>query len=198
MAVTRTERRAAPRIPVGIPASVTRGGRSCAGRVIDASLTGLLIELAEPLPFVEADVAVALVLPHEGRVDVDARVVRRALGREGNVLLALRLGGRRPAPLGAPRRAAGAAAPPEPRGDRERPRAVALAELRAVGTRAYELALVDGDAPAPAPLVAWMGRLAAELGVEPPARPAGCRELVAAVSDLSRRARPGQRPAQPR
>jgi PilZ domain len=194
------ERRAAPRIPVGIPVCVISGGFSCAGRVRDASLTGLLVELSEPLAFVEADVVVALVLPNAGRHDVDAEIVRRALDREGNVLLALRLGSRRPRPLGAPRgpRAAARAAPPAGWQERERPRAVALAELRAVGTRAYELALVDADATAPAPLVAWLGRLATELGEEVPRRPTACRDLLTAVSDLSRRARLGQSPAQPR
>jgi PilZ domain len=190
------ERRAAPRIAVGMPVRVTGGGRSCAGRVVDASLTGLLVELSDPLPFVEIDVVIALVLPQAGRHDADATIVRRAVGDAGKVLLAMRLAGRRPRPLGAPR--VSAARDPAPaRPDRPRPRAVALAELRAVGTRAYELALVDPGAPAPAPLIAWIGRLAAELGVAAPARPAACRDLVRAVSDLSRSARLDQRPAQP-
>jgi PilZ domain len=192
------ERRAAPRIPVGIPVRVTSGERSCAGRVLDASLTGLLVELTDPLAFVDAQVIVALVLPDAGRHDVDAEIVRRALADDGSVLLALRLAGRRPRPLGAPRRTTpGRTAPPAWQ-DRERPRAVALAELRALGTRAYELALVDPGASPPAPLVAWIGRLAAELEVEPPRRPTACRDLVTAVSDLSRRARRDQSPAQPR
>ena len=160
-----------------------------------ASLTGLLVELSEPLPFVEADVVVALVLPDAGGVDVDAEIVRRALAGDGKVLLALRLAGRRPRPLGAPRRAPGRA--PSGWQERDRPRAVALAELRALGTRAYEMALVDPDASAPAPLVAWIGRLAAELEVAPPRRPTACRDLLTAVSDLSREARRDQSPAQP-
>src|SRR4051794_20373357 len=188
------ERRAAPRIPVGIPVRVLAGERSCAGRVRDASLTGLLVELSEPLAFVESEVVVALVLPEAGRHDVDARVVRRVVSPEGQVLLALRLAGRRPRPLGATRPSGRRAVPAWQH--RERPRAVALAELRAVGTRAYELALVDPDARAPGPLVAWIRRLATELEVDPPGRPATCRELVSAVSDLSRRAH-GQRPAHP-
>jgi PilZ domain len=192
------ERRAAPRIPVGIPVRVTSGERSCAGRVLDASLTGLLVELTDPLAFVDAQVIVALVLPDAGRHDVDAEIVRRALADDGRVLLALRLAGRRPRPLGAPRRTTPARTAPPPWQDRERPRAVALAELRALGTRAYELALVDPGASPPAPLVAWIGRLAAELKVEPPRRPTACRDLVTAVSDLSRRARRDQSPAQPR
>ncbi len=191
-----SERRVAPRVPVGIPVRVARGGLSCAGRVLDASLTGLLVELSEPLPFVEADVVVALVLPHAGRHDLDAAIVRRALGPDGQVLLALRMGDMRPRPLGAARAAAGPPVPPSWNA-RERPRAVALAELRAVGTRAYELALVEPDAAAPEPLVTWIGRLATELDVEPPRGLTACRELVTAVSDLSRRARQGQRPAHP-
>ncbi len=190
------ERRAAPRIPVGIPVRVANGDRACAGVVRDASLTGLLVELSEPLPFVERDVVVALVLPGAGRHDVDAAIVRRALGAGGHVMLALRVTGRRPRPLGAAR-AARPASPPPGRPPRERPRAVAMAELRAVGTRAYELALVDPDAAAPVPLVAWMGRLADELGLSRPARPQTSRALLTAVSELSRAARPGQRPAQP-
>jgi hypothetical protein len=192
------ERRAAPRIPVGIPVRVTSGGRSCAGRVLDASLTGLLVELTDPLAFVEAEVSVALVLPDAGRHDVDAEIVRRALADDGRVLLALRLAGRRPRPLGAPRRSAPARPAPPSWQERERPRAVALAELRALGTRAYELALVDPEASPPAAMVAWIGRLAAELEVEPPRRPTACRDLLTAVSDLSRRARRDQSPAQPR
>jgi hypothetical protein len=192
------ERRAAPRIPVGIPVRVTSGDRSCAGRVLDASLTGLLVELTDPLAFVEADVTVALVLPEAGRHDADAEIVRRALGDDGRVLLALRLSGRRPRPLGAPRARAPARRASGAWQARERPRAVALAELRALGTRAYELALVDPDAAAPAPLVAWIGRLAAELEVDPPPRPAACRDLLRALSDLSRQARRDQSPAQPR
>jgi PilZ domain len=191
------ERRAAPRIPVGIPVRVTSGDRSCAGRVLDASLTGLLVELTEPLAFVEADVVVALVLPEAGRHDVDAEIVRRVLGDDGKILLALRLAGRRPPPLGAPRRTAPRRSPPPGWHERERPRAVALAELRALGTRAYELALVDPEAAAPAPMVAWIGRLAAELEIEPPRRPTACRDLVTAVSDLNRRAHQDQSPAQP-
>ncbi len=180
---------------MGIPVSVLRGDRSCAGLVLDASLTGLLVELSEPLPFVEADVVVALVLPDAGRHDVDAEIVRRALAGDGKVLLALRLARLRPRPLGAPRRAPGRA--PSGWQERDRPRAVALAELRALGTRAYEMALVDPDASAPAPLVAWIGRLAAELEVAPPRRPTACRDLLTAVSDLSREARRDQSPAQP-
>ena len=180
---------------MGIPVCVLRGDRSCAGRVLDASLTGLMVELSEPLPFVEADVVVALVLPDAGRHDVDAEIVRRALAGDGKVLLALRLAGRRPRPLGAPRRASGRA--PSGWQERDRPRAVALAELRALGTRAYEMALVDPDASAPAPLVAWIGHLAAELEVAPPRRPTACRDLLTAVSDLSREARRDQSPAQP-
>ncbi len=139
---------------------------------------------------------VALVLPQAGRHDVDARIVRRALGRDGKVLLALRVGDMRPRPLGAARAPAERPGPPGWQ-ERERPRAVALAELRAVGTRAYELALVDPDAAAPEPLVAWITRLAAELDAEPPRGTSACRELVRAVSDLSRSARLDQRPAQP-
>jgi len=185
------ERRVAPRIPVGIPVRVTRGDRSCAGRVIDASLTGLLVELSEPLPFIETDVVVALVLPEAGRHDADAEIVRRVIGEEGDVLLALRLTAPRPRPLGATRVPSRRSVPPARRQERPRPRAVALAEMRAVGTRVYELALVDPDAAAPTPLVGWIQRLAAELEVEVPRRPTACRDLVTAVSDLSRSARAG-------
>ena len=196
---TRADGRPAPRAagraedPGGHPRAVLRGDRSCAGRVLDASLTGLLVELSEPLPFVEADVVVALVLPHAGRHDVDAEIVRRALAGR-------RQGAARPAPGRAGGRARsgrrGGRAGRAPSGwqKRERPRAVALAELRALGTRAYEMALVDPDASAPAPLVAWIGRLAAELEVEPPRRPTACRDLLTAVSDLSREARAGSEP----
>jgi hypothetical protein len=188
---------------VGIPATVTCGRLRAAGRVVNASETGLLVELAERLPFVDADVVVSLELPETGRRDLEAAVVRRAVGEGGRMLLGVRLLEPRPAPA---RRTGGAPAGPAPpkrrvRRDRAsappapaapRPRAVALAELRAVGTRAYELALDDPGAQAPAALVAWTARLAEELGVPPaPAAPRVARDLVAALSELSRRAREG-------
>jgi hypothetical protein len=194
------ERRRAPRIPVGIPATVAHGRLAAAGTVLDASVTGLLIELSEPLPFVESDVVVSLALPEAGRRDLEAAVVRRAVGRDGRVLLAVRLTEPRPAPRPERRSAPQGPAPPKRRirgrtsapaaAAAPRPRAMALAELRAVGTRAYELALDDPSAPAPAPLVDWAARLAEELGVRPaPARPRMARDLVAALSELSRLAR---------
>lgn len=194
------ERRRAPRIPVGIPVSVQHGALRAAGRVVDASETGLLIELSEPLLFVECDIVVALVLSHAGRHDVRATIIRRGLGRDGRVLLAVRLPASRPAPVQArsPRPAAPASPGPAPGGGAatsQRPRAVALAELRAVGTRAYELALVGPDDPAPEPLIDWTERLAEELGVPPAPRPCAARDLLGAISDLSRRARAAGPPA---
>lgn len=194
------ERRRAPRIPVGIPVSVQHGALRAAGRVVDASEAGLLIELSEPLLFVERDVVVALVLSHAGRHDVRATIIRRGLGRDGRVILAVRLPASRPPPVQArsPRPTAPAPARPAAAGGGttpHRPRAVALAELRAVGTRAYELALVGPDDPAADPLIDWTERLAEELGVPPAPRPCAARDLLAAISDLSRRARAAGPPA---
>jgi hypothetical protein len=190
------ERRREPRIPVGIPASVAHGERRVAGRVVDASEHGLLVELSESLTFVQSAVTVALILPESGRLDVAATVVRRAVGAGGRVLLALRIDPPppRPAPGTGLRRRAPAAprrlvrrsrrAPPQPR-----PRAVAVAELRALGTRAYELAITDPDALAPVALVAWAARLAAELEATFPERPRDVHGLLAAICALSREAR---------
>jgi hypothetical protein len=66
---------------------------------------------------------------------------------------------------------------------------VAVAELRALGTRVYELALDDAAQLAPAPLVDWSQRLAGELGLVPAVRPRSVRDLVAAICELSRQAR---------
>jgi hypothetical protein len=190
------ERRREPRIPVGIPASVANGERRVAGRVVDASEHGLLVELSEPLTFVQSAVTVALVLPESGRQDVAATVVRRAVGAEGRVLLALRIDPpARPAP-GAGLRRGGVPAPPRRRvrpsrraPPRPRPRAVAVAELRALGTRAYELAIDDPAAVAPVALVEWATRLAGELEASFPERPRAVRDLLAAICELSREIR---------
>jgi len=176
-----------------------------AGTVVNASESGLLVELTGPLPFVGSDVVVSLELPEAGRRDLEAAVVRRAVSREGRVLLAVRLVEPRPAP---PRertplpqgpappkrrvrsRTTAPAAPAAPR-----PREMALAELRAVGTRAYELALDEPSAPAPAALVDWAARLAGELGVPAPDRPRTARDLLGALSELSRSAREDAEPS---
>jgi hypothetical protein len=189
---------------VGIPATVAHGRRGVAGTVLNASESGLLIELSGPLPFVDSEVVVSLDLPESGRRDLDAAVVRRAVGTEGRVLLAVRLVAPRPAPARQRRPVPQGPAPPKrrvrnrtaapPRPSAPRPRAEALAELRAVGTRAYELALDEPSAPAPAALVDWAARLAGELGVPAPDGPRTARALVGALSELSRRAREGAGP----
>ena len=201
----RPERRRAPRIPVGIPATVARERLGVAGTVLNASESGLLIELSGPLPFVGSDVVVSLELPEAGRRDLEAAVVRRAVGPEGRILLAVRLVGPRPAPPRERRAVPQGPAPPKrrvrnrttapPRPAAPRPRAMALAELRAVGTRAYELALDEPSAPAPAALVDWAARLAGELGVPAPDGPRTARDLLGALSELSRSAREDAEPS---
>jgi hypothetical protein len=181
------DRRSAPRLPVGIPVAVRHGKLRAAGRVIDASEGGLMIELIEPLPFAEADVKVSLVLPGAGRHDAPATIVRRRMGPYGHLQLALRLS-TAPAPRRpeAPRWADPATAPSTPR---SRPRAMALAELRALGTRAYELAVVDPEAAPPAALSGWAAVLAKELGTSPPPQARTARELLHALHDLNAAAR---------
>jgi hypothetical protein len=81
----------------------------------------------------------------------------------------------------APRRRRSRAKPKPPR-----PRTVVVSELRALGGLVLEQALQDADARPQASLVAWAGRLAAELGSTPAPVPATYRELMRRIAEVNR------------
>lgn len=69
-----------------------------------------------------------------------------------------------------------------------RPRLVVVTELRGLGGVVLEQALLDATATPQSSLVAWAQRLAAELDVEGPGRPATYRELMQGIVAVFRRA----------
>lgn len=73
---------------------------------------------------------------------------------------------------------------------RPRPRAVCIAELRGLGGVVLEQALLDAAARPVPSLVAWLSRVAGELGVAPEAPPGTNRELMRAVARVARAADP--------
>jgi hypothetical protein len=191
------ERRAEPRLPLDAPVTVRGPASSARGHTVDASSVGLLVELDDALSFLSHEVGVELALADGGTVTLEANVVRRSLSAQGRVMLALRLVG---APGGrALRRAAAAGPRPAPRRRRPsrarprvaRPAALAREEIRALGTRVLELAIVDPDAPPPGAMVGWLAALAAELGLPRPAATGTNRLMVRAIVDLHRRAGEG-------
>jgi len=169
-----TERRGEPRVVVAFPASIRDGHLHCSGRAVDASEHGVLIQLNEPLLWEVGEATITLRLPASEPWEVRATVVRAEAGDGGRARLALRMTQERLAPR--PRRRSPS-----------RREVESLAEL---GTRAYELALIDPAAEVPEPL----GRALIALcgGVAPEPRTA--RELLAAID---RRA-DGYSPDQPR
>jgi hypothetical protein len=70
-----------------------------------------------------------------------------------------------------------------------RPRTVVVSELRALGGLVLEQALQDAQARPQASLVAWAGRLAAELGAGQAGAPATYRELMQLIVQVDRDAR---------
>lgn len=69
-----------------------------------------------------------------------------------------------------------------------RPRGVVMSELRALGGLVLEQALQDAAARPQASLVAWAGRLAAELGAPPAVAPATYRDLMRRIVAVNREA----------
>ena len=187
------ERRSDPRIVVDLPVVLRSGERSCRGRTCDASAGGLLVELHEPLSFIGHEVGVQITMVGGGMLVLEADVVRRALSAEGRVLLALKLlvaggprallrrAGTRPCRDYSKRVQRSRAKPREPRPPRQ-----ARAELRALGRRALERAIVEPDARAPSSLVRWTRSLAEELGSTGPPSGTTNRELVRSVVRLHR------------
>jgi len=196
------ERRAEPRLPLDAPVIVRGPGSSARGHTLDASSIGLLVELDDALSFLSHEVGVELALGDGSTVALEANVVRRSLSAQGRVMLALRIvdapGGRA---LRRGAAAGGRAAPGRRRPSRARPRAarpaaLAREEIRALGTRVLELAIVEPDAAPPAAMVGWLGALAAELGLPRPPAMGTNRLMVRAIADLHRRAGGEGLPAQ--
>lgn len=75
-----------------------------------------------------------------------------------------------------------------------RPREVVTAELRGLGGLVLEQALIDGSARPVQSLLAWTRRLGMELGYEGEGRVETNRELMHAITALSRRAAAEPRP----
>lgn len=179
-----TERRGAPRVAVGLPASLTRGGARSVAVVRDASRLGLLVHLTEPLLACRGEVMVEVALPATGGRRLPATPVRAEVGGDGDVVMALRL-------LVTPREPATEGPPwgqPEldhPPSERARPHSVVVADVRALGGAAYELALLDPEAEVPEHLARWLASLEREIGATPgcpvPRTPDG---LIAAVRSL--------------
>ncbi|WP_217913145.1 PilZ domain-containing protein [Miltoncostaea marina] len=190
------ERRTDPRLPLGAEVVVRARERSARGRTVDASASGVLVRLDGPLSFLAHQVGLEVALPDGGGVvTVEADVVRRGLSEDGALLLALRFaddpGGRalaRTAGTG-PRRVYGRRVrPSRARPAARRPPEEIRLELRALGTRALELAMLEPEAPAPAGMVRWLAGLARELGLDPPEEPPTARMLTHAIADLHRAA----------
>jgi hypothetical protein len=181
-----SERRRAPRIPLAMSASLTRGRSSAGGFVRDASELGLLIGLTEPLLELRGDATVEIAFPSTGPRGFRVAEVRRDVDAAGDVLVAVRL--LEPPGVGL----AVARATPEPPGwlgdpaaGRARPRAVVRADICALGGAAWELAMSSPAAGVPDPLVRWLASLAAEIGAPAPEPPRTARGLLDAIRLVS-------------
>ena len=160
------ERRREPRIPVDAEVRLSGRGRSVSGTVVDASASGVLVELTEPLTFLDREVGLELLLVTGNAVRAEGEVVRRALSAEGRVLMAMRLvedaagrelvrrHGTEPVRDYRRRRRPSRAKPRQPRPPEE-----VRAELRGLGSRVLELALAEPDAAPPEPLLRWLESL---------------------------------------
>lgn len=188
------ERRREPRLPLDAEVTVRAREGSVSGRTRDVSSMGMLIELNGPLPSLSTQLEVELALGDEPVV-VLADVVRRSIAESGRVMLALKIAESAPGTrlLRAPRRAASSGPPRRRRASRAKPREPRAAEqvlheLRAVGARVLELALLEPDAGASASMAEWVVGLGRELRLEPDAAPETNRQLLCAIADLHRRA----------
>lgn len=165
------DRRYDPRFPLDAPVRLHAAERSVDGTTVDASVSGLLVRLEEPLPFLDHQVTVEVTMDGGGAVRAEGDIVRRALSPDGDVLVALRLlehagarqlmrrAGRGEHPEYGRRRRP-SRAKPRPR----RPVAEIRYELRGVGARVLELALAEPDGAPASGLVRWVERIGAELG----------------------------------
>lgn len=191
------ERRAHPRIPTDLGVLVEWSGRRVMGVTLDSSEEGLRVSLRGTGPSEGTEVAVRLNLPEAGwhRLrGVVAHGTPRADGTEIGIKLAP--GAIEPAaPAGPPTTRDGRGRRPRVRGSRAkprrrvpRPRAQAIAELRALGSYVYEQAIL-GDADGPAEgTKAWVAELAEELGAPIPAPAEDFHQLMLQLAELHRRA----------
>jgi hypothetical protein len=189
-ALTGRERRREPRIPVDAGIRLDGRGRSVAGRVVDASASGVLIELTEPLTFLDREVGLEIQPVTGNVVRAEGEIVRRALSPEGRVLLAVRLvedvAGRElvrrhgTAPVRDYRRRRRPSRA-KPRGPR--PAAEVRAELRGLGSRVLELALAEPEAAPPEALLRWLETLRPSSGGEAD-RPPTNRMLLHEIARL--------------
>lgn len=162
------DRRAEPRIPLGLPVVLRTAKAAVAGRTVDVSLGGVQVEMLGSLSGSAREVVLEVGLSGRDPVLLRATIVRRALSPSGRPMLALRfLPGAPAGPLySGPPLTRSAPAPPASHGSPAG--AIALRQLRALGARMLELAIEEGDQQPPPALVTWVGRLAAELGVTAP------------------------------
>lgn len=185
--VLPSERRAEPRIALGLAVVLRTAAAAVAGRTVDVSLGGIQVEMLGSLPGAGREVAVEVELSEREPTLLAASIVRRGLTPGGRQLLALRfLAGppRGPVHRGPAIAHRAPQAPPPPPGSPES--AIAFRQLRALGARMLELALEDGDGPPPAALVTWVGRLAGELGIPAPADVRTNRALFRGIAAMHR------------
>lgn len=183
----REERRAEPRVPLGVAVVLRTSDSAAAGRTVDVSLSGIQIELFGALPAGPREVVLEVSLSEAEPASLRAVIVRRALTPEGRTLLAVRLvPGAAPTTVyrGPALTSKAPSAAPAPDGSPES--MVALRQLRALGARLLELALEDGDAAPPAALVTWVGRLAGELGTPAPADVGSNKALFRGIAGMHR------------
>lgn len=186
------ERRADPRLPLDAPVELLAREGQVRGRTRDASVSGLLVELSEPLSFLDHQVGVRVSLPLGDVITLEADIVRRAISESGSILVALRFcrsaGGR------ALLRRAGTRPVRDYsrrlRPSRAQPRLgpdldLVRSELRAVGSQAIELAFEVPEAAPPAAIVDWVARIAGSLDRLAP-MPATNRSLVHVIAELHR------------
>jgi hypothetical protein len=195
--MSAAERRCEPRFPLNAPVLVGSHGRSVAGRLVDASALGLLVELPEPPPFTDDRVGLRLSLAGGHFAELEADVVRRAVSAGGSTLLGLHLVGpvagralTRWIDLRRSRRYRRRIRPSRAKPRPPRPAAEARWELHALGTRLLELTLAEPDERASPAMVRWVARLAGELGQESPVPSRSNRLLLRDIADLHRTSEP--------
>lgn len=183
------DRRREPRLELGLPVIVRTTHAAAEGRMVDVSLDGMQVELLAPLPSPGREVAVDLCLSDREPRTLRAALVRRTLGPSGRIRVAVRFLPGEPDP-GVYRGRPSMLRSPAPRrlGAGSLEDRLAVRQLRALGARLLELSLEEPRGEPPHALVAWVGRLAAELGVEAPASVGTNRELFRGIAAMHRAA----------
>lgn len=190
------DRRAHPRVPTDLGVLVEWSGRRVMGITIDSSEEGLGIHLRGSGPTGGTEVSIRLNLPEAGWHRLRGVVAHAAPEGNGTQLgIRLEPGAVEPAaPSGPPTTRDGQGRRPRVRGSRAkpkrrvpRPRAQALAELRALGSYVYEQAIL-GDVETPTEgTTAWVRELAEELGGPIPAQADDFHQLMLQLAELHRR-----------